>query len=337
MKFSDIIGQEELKKHLTGAIAMGKTSHAYIITGEADSGKMMLAESFAKSLLCENRGEGEADQGASCDECQSCKQADNHNHPDIIYVQHEKPNLISVDEIREQVNNTVVIKPYSSKYKVYIIDDAEKMNAAAQNSILKTIEEPPSYVVILLVTPNSNALLQTIRSRCVTLETKPVARDLVKKYLMEEERIPDYQADMAASFAQGNVGKAIKLSSSESFAELRSEVVSLARKLPDMEAYEFYMLSGKWKKDKDQIGQYLDLLQVWYRDVLLYKATGVSDGIIFQDELMHIKKQAERSSYSGIERAIRAIDQARGRLNANVSFELTMELMLSNMKETKNG
>ena len=102
-----------------------------------------------------------------CLECHSCKQALGNNQPDIIYLTHEKPNTISVADIREQINHDIEIKPYSSKYKVYIVDEAEKMNQQAQNALLKTIEEPPAYAVILLLTTNADAFLQTIRSRCV--------------------------------------------------------------------------------------------------------------------------------------------------------------------------
>lgn len=88
----------------------------------------------------------------------SCKQALNKNQPDIIYLTHEKPNTISVADIREQINHDIEIKPYSSKYKVYIVDEAEKMNQQAQNALLKTIEEPPTYAVILLLTTNAGCI-----------------------------------------------------------------------------------------------------------------------------------------------------------------------------------
>jgi DNA polymerase-3 subunit delta' len=128
----------------------------------------MLAESFAMALQCET-GKAEA-----CMQCRSCHQAMEHNQPDIIYVTHEKPNIISVDDIRHQLNNDIVIKPYSSKFKIYIIDEAEKMNIQAQNALLKTIEEPPAYAVILLLTTNADGFLPTILSRCITLSLKTV-------------------------------------------------------------------------------------------------------------------------------------------------------------------
>ena len=178
-KFSDIIGQEQIKEHLQNALEAGKISHAYIINGEKSSGKEFIARVFSMALQCEKGGT------EPCQECHSCKQALTDNQPDIIRVTHEKPNTISVDDIRAQVNNDVAIKPYSSPYKVYIIQDAEKMTVQAQNAILKTLEEPPAYAVILLLTTNVNALLPTILSRCVVLNMKPVADDLIRKYLIK--------------------------------------------------------------------------------------------------------------------------------------------------------
>lgn len=178
--FKDIVGNEQIIEHLQNAISMGKVSHAYIINGPQLSGKMMIAEAFARALQCEKEGTD------GCGECKSCHQADDHNHPDIIYVSHEKPNNISVDDIRTQLNNDIVIKPYSSKYKIYIVDEAEKMNQQAQNALLKTIEEPPAYAVIMLLTTNADSFLQTIRSRCITLNMKSVKDEVIKAYLMNE-------------------------------------------------------------------------------------------------------------------------------------------------------
>ena len=116
-----------------------------VVTGASSGLGRQMAEAFAKALLCEEREDG-GDE--SCGNCHSCKQVESHNHPDLIYVTHNKPQLISVDEIREQVVGDVQIRPYQSKYKVYIIDEAELMNEQAQNALLKTIEEPPEYAVI---------------------------------------------------------------------------------------------------------------------------------------------------------------------------------------------
>ncbi len=167
------------------------------------------------------------------------KQAMNNNQPDIIKVTHEKPNTISIDDIREQVNNDIVIKPYSSRYKIYIIADADMMTVQAQNAILKTIEEPPEYAEqIMLLTENAETLLPTIRSRCVMLKLRNIKDQLVKKYLMEKMEIPDYKADVCTAFAQGNIGKAIMLATSEHFNEIKEEAVHLLRNIDEMDLRE---------------------------------------------------------------------------------------------------
>ena len=133
--FSNIIGHERIISYFKNAVTMDKVSHAYILNGPDRSGKMMLAEAFAAALQCENGGE------EPCGSCRSCRQAEGRNQPDIIYVTHEKPNTISVEDIRKQINNDMGIKPYSGPYKIYIINEGEKMTMQAQNALLKTLEE----------------------------------------------------------------------------------------------------------------------------------------------------------------------------------------------------
>ena len=164
--FKDVVGHKDIINYISNAVAMDQVSHAYILNGERGAGKKMLALLFAMTLLCEKKGPG------PCNECHSCKQAESGNHPDIIRVTHEKPNSIGVDDIRVQVNNTVMIKPYQGPYKVYIIDRADLMTVEAQNALLKTIEEPPQYTVIMLLTENADLLLPTVTSRCVMLKDR---------------------------------------------------------------------------------------------------------------------------------------------------------------------
>ncbi len=325
--FKDIIGHKQIIEHLENAIKMDKVSHAYIFNGADKSGKKMLAEAFAMALQCENQ------ENKPCMECRSCKQAMDHNQPDIIYVSHEKPNTIGVDDIRLQVNNDIVIKPYSSKYKIYIIDEAEKMNIQAQNALLKTIEEPPSYAVILLLTTNADSFLPTILSRCITLNLKAVKSDVIKEYLMNRYQIPDYQADVCAAFAQGNVGKAIQLASSDDFNELKASALQLLKRLDDIELYEMTAAVKQISDYKLQINDYFDLMMIWFRDILYMKATNDVNGLIFKDEVYDIKKQAAKRSYNGIETILEALSKAKLRLNANVNFDLVIELLLLTIKE----
>jgi len=325
--FKDIIGQQQIKEHLQSALSAKKISHAYIINGEKSSGKEFIAKVFAMALQCERGGE------EPCQECHSCKQALSANQPDIIKVTHEKPNTISVDDIRAQINNDVAIKPYSSPYKIYIMNEAEKMTVQAQNAILKTLEEPPEYAVILLLTSNVNSLLPTILSRCVVLNMKPVSDDLVRKYLMEQLEVPDYKAEVCVAFARGNVGKAKALASSEDFENVKSEALSLLKYIQDMELHEITAAIKKISDYKLEVNDYLDIMAIWYRDVLLFKATNDVNHLIFREEIQSLRRVAQRSSYEGIENVIEALEKAKTRLNANVNFDLTMELLMLEIKE----
>ncbi len=325
--FDEIYGQPQIVEHFKNALSTGKISHAYIIEGERSSGKEFIARVFAQALECEAGGI------EPCNECHSCRQANAGSHPDIIKVMHEKPQNIGVDDIRAGINDNILIKPYSGDWKIYIINEAEKMSVQAQNALLKTLEEPPEYAVILLLTSNLDVMLQTIISRCVVLHMKPVPDDMIKGYLMRELHIPDYKADVCTAFAQGNLGKAKALAVSEEFDNIKTEAVNLLRYIRDMEITEIVTAINKIKDYKIDINDYLDILSVWYRDVLLFKATNDANHLIFKDEIQYIKKMANQSAYEGIEIILEALDKAKARLRANVSFEMTMELLLLTIKE----
>ena len=335
MGFRNIYGHEHIIEHLKTALEENKISHAYIFHGEDESGKMMLAESFAQAILCEGSPEDRQD-GDCCNQCRSCLQAESHNHPDIIYITHEKAS-IGVDDIRTQLNSDIMIKPYSSERKIYIIDEAEKMTEGAQNALLKTIEEPPSYAVVILLVNNITALLPTILSRCVQLNLRPVAKETIKKLLMEKYQTPDYLADISAMFSGGNVGKAIQFAASEEFDQMKRTVIALVTKVFDLRSYEILEKIKELSEDKTRITDYLDLCTMWYRDVLIYKATADDRTLLFGQEVREIRDQANSLSYERIEKIMKAIDKAKVRLKANVNFDIVMEMMLLTIKENENG
>lgn len=319
--WDSVIGQKQLVQNLQSALLHKKISHAYMLQGEKLSGKKMVAELFARALQCES------DTQKPCNRCRSCRQAIGRNHPDIVYVSHEKPNVISVDNIREQINGDIAIKPYSGPYKIYIMDEAEKMNQQAQNALLKTLEEPPEYAVILLLASNVEMMLQTILSRCVVMNMKAVSNEAIKKYLMEKVQVPDYLANVCASFARGNVGRAIGLASHEDFDQMKKDVLAVVK---DMEELEFNQISSIVKEIEEKkydVNDYLDLCMIWYRDLLLMKAGNDTRHIIFTEEAFDLRKQAQKYSYEGLEHIIREIEHARSRYKANVNFQLTMEML----------
>lgn len=327
--FDEIIGHEKVKEHLRNAVKLNKISHAYIINGMQGSGKNMIADIFSKTLQCEKGGE------TPCNVCHSCIQAESGNHPDIIRITHEKPASIGVEDVRGQLVGDIQIRPYSGRYKIYIIDDADKMTVQAQNAILKTIEEPPEYGIIMLLTENADALLPTILSRCVRLDLTPVQDSLIKEHLMQKFGIPEYDARFAAAFARGCVGRAEAVINSEVFVGIKENALHMLKYVSDMTVGELINSVKSINDYKGNINDYLDLLAMWYRDVLLFKSTNDANLLIFKDELKTIRRQASVSSYEGIQTVLTSIDKAKKRLNANVSFELVMELLFLTMKENQ--
>ena len=326
--FKDIIGQEHIKEYLQNAISRKKIAHAYIIQGERFSGKEFITKVFAAALQCEKQGT------EPCGECRSCRQVQSGNQPDIIYLRHERPNSIGVEDVRSQINSDIAIMPYSSPYKIYIINEGEMLTDQAQNALLKTLEEPPAYAVLIILTTNLEALLPTILSRCVVLHMKPVQDGLVKEYLKKELMIPDYKADICVAFARGNIGRAKQLASSEDFENIRNEALSLVKNIRNMDLHEVMAAVRKiGEYHQMNINEYLDVISIWYRDVLLFKATNDTNHLIFREEIQYIRKAADKSAYEGIENILKALESAKSRLHANVNFDLVMELLFITIQE----
>lgn len=326
--FRDIIGQKNIISHMKKAISAKTVSHAYILNGEAGMGKKLLADIFSVSLQCESGGE------EPCMECHSCKQALSKNHPDIKWISHEKPASISVDEIRDQLVNDMAIKPYSGRYKIYIIDEGEKMTVAAQNTLLKTIEEPPAYGIVIILTANKDMLLQTILSRCVCLNLKPLSDSEIKGYLTEKERIPDYQAMMAIRFAGGNLGRAIDIATSEDFIQMRDDVVRLMKNVDKMTVSDINQTIKDFATYKSNMDSFLNLVVTWFRDVLLYKSCGNDDKLVFAGELKAIENQAKAISYDKLEKIFRGVDELKVQLKSNVNFDIALEVLFIDIRES---
>ena len=324
--FSEIVGHEQIKEHMQAAIRDKKPFHAYLFQGEEGVGKEALARTFAAGLQCQSES---ADK--PCKECVSCRQMESGNQPDVIWVTREKASL-GVDEIREQLCNTMDIKPFSSPYKIYLVPEAEKMTEAAQNALFKTIEEPPEYGIVILMTSNISALLPTIQSRCLTMEFRPLSTAVVESYVKEHCQVPDYQARASAAFAQGNLGKAMRYAKSEDFIERKDHIISLLRHVEQMDLSEMLAVIKDLGTRKDEVRDYIDLMVLWYRDVLLFKATKDINQLLFQDEASYISREASHRSYEKIEEILQAFEKAKVRLRANVNFDITMELMLLTLK-----
>ena len=176
--FEKIIGNDEIKEELKKTIKTKKIANSYIFSGIEGIGKRQLAREFAKNIMCL--------QGGDCkDTCESCKKFEEKSNPNYeeINSNEYKKDIITIDQIREKIVNKAYEKPIISNKKVYVINDADKMNEPAQNALLKTLEEPPQYVVIILIVSNDNAILPTIKSRCVIVKFNSLTNDEIKKII----------------------------------------------------------------------------------------------------------------------------------------------------------
>ncbi len=327
--YDKILGHEEIIERLKTMAGSGKVSQAYIFCGADGSGKNLLATAYAQTLLCEH------DIAEGCGVCRFCKQVESGNNPDLTWVQRADGSngSIGVDVVREQLVEDIMIKPYNGRRKVYIIDNSENLTVEAQNALLKTIEEPPEYGVIMLLTNNLDALLPTIISRCMVLNLKPIREGRIAEYLISNYHIPDYEAKVCAAFSQGCLGRAISLVTTNEFAKIRDDVLRLVKNVYTYDISDIIDEIAKVQDYKVTICDYIDMMEMWYRDVLLFKVTKDPNALIFRDEIKAIREIAQKCSYEGVETILEGCEKAKQRLRANVNFDLAIKLMILTIKE----
>ncbi len=325
--FSEICGNENLINNLKSSIANDRVNHAYIFEGAKGMGKLTIAKAFAKVLNCY---EGGID---ACDKCIGCQSFDSGNNPDIIYVTHQK-TVISVDDVREQILQNAASKPYNCRYKIFIIPEADKMNVAAQNAFLKSLEEPPSYVKFILLCENSSKFLTTILSRCILFKIKPVSEDNVIDYLVKNAGIDREKAELYASYSQGNIGRAMNILDSEEFRENRQKAIDLARELETCDMIRLYKLADTFKDyEKPQCDEILENMFLLYRDALVLKAVGNEKNVIQKDIINIIRKVANSDTGRLINRC-EAINTTRNNLNINnANKQMAIEALFFKIKE----
>ena len=334
MKYSDIIGQQHIKEHFRSAVVNGVINHAYIINGEKSSGKAMLAKTFAMSIMCDSGG------SEPCMECESCRKTANNANPDVITLVRDpkkKTDIIGIDEVRQQIISGMYERPYNGDHKIYIIDDADKMNVQAQNAILKTLEEPPGYAVLLLITRNASRLLPTILSRCIILNMRPVEDKEIKQFLTERGRASINDIDVITALSGGNPGKAKLLSEDSEFSGFLSSITDILKSVTNSGFREILdsveTLSAIKEKKKYTPEDIFELMNMWYRDVMLFKATKETGKLIFKNEATSIALQANYFTYEALNNTVKMIDDAKRKLDSNVKFESVMELLLINIQE----
>ncbi len=300
--FDNIIGNDTNKKILRNTIESNNISHSYIFSGISGIGKFLFAKEFAKAILCSDS------KNKPCNKCKSCESFENANNPDITIID-EKDNSIKTQNIKELAKD-ILEKPIQSNKKVYIINNSENMTKEAQNSLLKTLEEPPEYVVIILITNNENLLLNTIKSRCIKISFMKLSNDEIKEYLNRNSISINNNIFKAIG---GSIEKAIILQDKQ---EIYEEVEKVFSNIENMNELQILGIKETVFKDKEEVYSILDYINTIFYDKIL-------------NNINNINKY---------EKCIEIIEETKLRLKGNSNYDMTIDnLLLSIERSMANG
>ena len=325
--YKEIIGHEDVIEYFKRTIKSKNISHSYLLEGGQGIGKKRLAKTFAKTLLCE-----EADATSPCHICTSCIMMETDNNPDYFEVFSKKAS-IGVDDIREQVVEKMDIKPYRSQYKVFIIPEAERMTLQAQNALLKTIEEPPAYGIVILITKNPAKIISTVHSRCARVRALPLSTQRIKKYIQNNHGLEEWEALLYADFADGSIGKAKEMVEEGDFWETRQRAIDYMIRLEQANLIDLYDMVTDLDKDRENLPQILDFWMILYRDILMYKVFEKDENILYKDFTDLILDRSRELTYNRINNNFYEIIRAKERLGKNINVMLIIENLLLEIKE----
>ncbi|MGB9779648.1 DNA polymerase III subunit delta' [Caldanaerobacter sp.] len=313
-----VYGHEDVLKVFNNIVSKGKISNAYLFVGEEGLGKRFLAEYFAMMVNCKS-------DKKPCFACSSCLKMMKKSHPDVFVIEPEG-DAIKVDTIR-YINGEINIKPYESFKKIFIIDRADKMTTAAQNAFLKTLEEPPSYGLFILISPRAELLLPTVVSRCNIIRFKKEREEVIKEYLVDEKGVKEEEAAILAHLADGNFGEANRLVEEE-YKKLRSNTLSELERIFQKKGFEVLDEYEFFEQNKEHIEEILRIFISLLRDVLVYKTTEDLRFIRNVDFSNFIKKLSEELTFERLSNIINKIEQLNLQLDSNINYQLAVENLL---------
>lgn len=324
--WSSVQGHEQIKNDLRQLLAEKRLPHALLFTGIEGIGKNLTAKVLAKVLFCSG-------EEKPCNICSSCRAFDAQNHPDFYYLEPEgKANNIKIEQIR-QMQLQIALSPYLADKRVVIINDAEAMNEAAENSLLKTLEEPTGDVVFILVTANKDLLLPTILSRCMKLYFAPLSESEIATILKSKYAIEEDKAVMIAKLSGGSMKRAISFLDDDNFNLCQNAMEFLSK---DLYARDIWQISDDFSAmDKAKIKQWADFLQMIIRDLLLLRA-GAKDSLLYnRDKKDVLDKLSVNYSLNRLFNCQNLIENLVKRLNSNADLKLMMQDFMLNWREQK--
>ena len=317
MRFEEIYGHEKPIAILKSAMAKDRIAHAYLFYGMDGIGKKTAASVFARALNC-----GGLDP--PCDACASCRKAEHNNHPNIITVQAEG-QFIKIGAVKE-IQARMTFRPREGR-RIFILREADRMNAAAANALLKTLEEPSADNILLLTTARSHALPMTILSRCQHLRFSPLPPEEVARFLREKEVLETAAAEILAASSGGSIGRAVEMNREDYLAQRNAILELLAEDNPE-DLLKRLAFAGRFGTEREEILERLRILRNGYRDGLVLRETEEKERLMFRDRAGVIEAVAGRLSGRDLLRNIAAVDAAMSAIAQNANKSLTLEAML---------
>lgn len=319
MAFKDLYGHEKQIRILQQALSNNRIAHAYLFYGMQGIGKRTTALAFAKALNC-REGRGDA-----CGRCASCRKADHGNHPDLGIIE-PAGQSIRVQDVRE-VQQQMTFRPYEGGWRTFIFIDAERMNGAAANGLLKTLEEPAPLNILILISSRPDLLPLTVLSRCQPLRFNPLARETVQIYLQERLSIPADAARLLASSCGGSIGRAIEMNDTE-YLSIRNQIFEQVMGPQSGDPLRLFSGVQSFGQERRDILERLDILKGCLRDALVYKETGRIDCLFNRDRASEIRSFAGARSTPDLLKCIGVLDRACGAIDRNANKSLTLEVMM---------
>ena len=320
MSFQDIYGHEKKIAILQKALAQKRIGHAYLFSGIPAVGKKTIAWEFVKALNCEK----EDALHDSCGECSSCRKIQRGNHPDVFSVEADG-QFIRIDAIRE-IQEQMKCKPLEARRRVFVIDDADKMNDQAANALLKILEEPSPSNILILVTARPYSMPSTIISRCQHMRFNPLRFDTVAKFLVDRIGMDDQRALLLAGLSGGSLGHAMELNEDD-IVVYRTELIKLLSITQRNDPFSLINFASFLGQGKKEIKQGLNILSTIFRDALVFKETQKNEMLVNQDNSSFISIQAARLSGGQILQNIALVERAGETIDQNVNKSLTLETM----------
>lgn len=330
-----IIGHESAVDQLARAVQSGRINHAYLFTGPDGVGRGTLARTFARALVCDAELEARP-----CGACSACRRVGEGIYPDVTTVslqtqlaasekRDSRNTVISIETIRE-LRSSVSLRPMESDWRVAIIEDVDRVSRDAYDALLKTLEEPPPYVVLLLIATEFAALPETIRSRCRHISLEPLPRSLVAEEL-SKRGVGGDQADLIARLTRGRIARAIELTADQETLEQRNELVKRGVEMigdPLVALAEVRRLADVYRRgQRDQVQQEIDQLIGLWRDLLLHGA-GRPDDVTNIDVIDDLARAGHGWQLAEIQRAVESCSRALRDLSVNVQPRLALNTMV---------